>query len=145
MLSVPEPVTVIDEVAAYRDYDADRLLLDHHHHGVVIKHAMEDLSQLVRNGLLLALLPSLPSAAIDAPDGLIVKTDDGIFSRLDIARVCRNMLLVIEQGLLGLDSELGSTRSSDSVIDITDSQVVDFLLVTLPIMTEAFLKRRTRG
>jgi hypothetical protein len=55
------------------------------------------------------------------------------------------MLLVIEQGLLGIDSELGSTRSSDSVIDITDSQVVDFLLVTLPIMTEAFLKRRTRG
>ena len=106
---------------------------------------MEDLSLLVRNDLLLVLLPSLPSAVVDAPDGLIVKTDDGIFSRLDIARVCRSILLVIEQGLLGLESEVGSTYSGEFVIDITDSQVVDFLLVTLPIMTEAFLKRRTRG
>ena len=143
MLSVSVPA-VIDAAAC--SMDTDRLLLDQHHqHCIVIKHAMEDLSLLVRNDLLLVLLPSLPSAVVDAPDGLIVKTDDGIFSRLDIARVCRSILLVIEQGLLGLESEVGSTYSGEFVIDITDSQVVDFLLVTLPIMTEAFLKRRTKG
>jgi len=117
----------------------ERLLYDN------IKRAMEELSLLVRVDLLLVLLPSLPSTAIVAPDGLVVKTADGIFRRLDIARVCRSMLLIVEQGFLGLDPELGSTHSGGSVIDITDSQVLDFLLVTLPILTEAFLKRRTRG
>ena len=113
---------------------------------------IQGLDYIVKNQLILVLLPILPqsihtSTFIDTNETLNPMIENNSKYIVDVTNLYKDITYVLQYGFLAQSSlsplSYNSSQSNDRFIDINDVNIIRFLKVTLPSLIEAILKRKT--